>query len=127
MDENKVFTFVLSLLGQIKLYHWSTMSYIQHKALDDLHKDLSERVDLFIECYLGRYKKQPVRAMQVSMQCNTDAESVVEYLQAQNDQLKSMLRSFESAPQIQSILEEMMALMDKCVYVCNLQDCRCKM
>jgi ribosome-binding ATPase YchF (GTP1/OBG family) len=103
------------------------MSYIHHKALDDLHKELSERIDMFVESYLGRFKKQPVRLMQVSMQCNTDAEGVVEYLQAQNDQLKNMLKSFEAAPQIQSIIEEMMALMDKCVYVCNLHDCRCKM
>ncbi len=103
------------------------MSYTHHKALDDLHKELSERVDLLVETYLGRYNKQPVRPMQVNMQCNTDAENVIDYLQTQNSQLKSMLKTFDAAPQIQSILEEMMALLDKCVYVCNLHNCRCKM
>lgn len=127
MDEQKLFTYVLSLMGQIKLYHWSTMSYIHHKALDDLHGGLSEKVDLLVECYLGRYRKQPVRPMSIRLECNTDAESLFDYLEKQSDVMKSMLKSFDAAPQIQNIIEEMLALIDKCVYVCNLHDCRCKL
>jgi hypothetical protein len=38
----------------IKLYHWKTRSYAQHKATDELHEKLSEQIDKFVEVLLGK-------------------------------------------------------------------------
>jgi DNA-binding ferritin-like protein len=41
------------MLHTIKLYHWRTHSYSEHKATDNLHEAMSEQVDSFVEKLLG--------------------------------------------------------------------------
>ena len=42
------------ILHTIKLYHWKTTSYPQHKATDELHEKLAGQTDRFIEVLLGK-------------------------------------------------------------------------
>lgn len=44
----------IEMLNTIKLYHWNTHSYAQHKATDELHERLSGHVDKFVEILLGK-------------------------------------------------------------------------
>ena len=46
----------MELLMMIKLYHWKTHSYSQHKATDHLYDDLNEKIDRFVEVLLGKSK-----------------------------------------------------------------------
>ena len=46
--------FFLCMLNTIKLYHWKTTSYSQHKATDSLYENLNSNIDKFIEVYLGK-------------------------------------------------------------------------
>ena len=43
----------MEMLDTVKLYHWRTHSYSEHKATDNLHEALSEQVDSFVEKLLG--------------------------------------------------------------------------
>lgn len=44
----------IEMLNMIKLYHWNTHSYAQHKATDELHEKMSGHVDKFVEILLGK-------------------------------------------------------------------------
>lgn len=44
---------LLGLLNQIKIYHWQTSSYAEHKALGKAYEALDGLVDTFIESYMG--------------------------------------------------------------------------
>ena len=44
----------LEMLNTIKLYHWSTHSYPEHKATDELYGSLNDHIDSFIEVLLGK-------------------------------------------------------------------------
>jgi len=44
----------IEMLNTIKLYHWNTHSFSQHKATDELHERLSSHVDKFVEVLLGK-------------------------------------------------------------------------
>lgn len=44
----------LSILNVVKLYHWKTQSYSQHKATDGLYDKLNEHIDSFVEVMLGK-------------------------------------------------------------------------
>lgn len=44
----------LEILNMVKLYHWRTKSYAQHKATDELYSKLNEHIDSFIEVLLGK-------------------------------------------------------------------------
>ena len=42
------------MLNLIKLYHWKTRSYAQHKATDELYDRLNSHIDKFVEVLLGK-------------------------------------------------------------------------
>jgi hypothetical protein len=50
-------TLFLTFLIQLKIYHWQTFSYSQHKALGKSYENLDNLFDKFIEVYYGKYGK----------------------------------------------------------------------
>jgi len=44
----------LEMINMIKLYHWKTKSFSQHKATDELYTKLSENIDRFLEVLMGK-------------------------------------------------------------------------
>lgn len=44
----------LEVLNMVKLYHWKTHSYAEHKATDDLYSNLNGHMDTFIEILMGK-------------------------------------------------------------------------
>lgn len=47
-------TTFMEMLTMIKLYHWNTHSFAQHKATDEIHDRITENVDKFVEVLLGK-------------------------------------------------------------------------
>lgn len=121
MDEIHVTEYFLSLLGQIKLFHWATMSYGNHKALDDLHGSMSDLVDKFVEVYLGRFKKQPVKIFGIKMTATSDTSKLDKFLEGEREYLRKMHGQLKTSSELQNIVDEMMAELDKAVYLCNLK------
>lgn len=52
-SQNLIHVF-LEITIAVKLYHWSTQSYAEHKATDQLYENLDKNIDRFIEVYLGK-------------------------------------------------------------------------
>lgn len=54
---------LLGLLGQLRMLHWGTNSYAEHKALGKAYETLDGLVDTFIETWMGIHGKSlsPVR------------------------------------------------------------------
>jgi hypothetical protein len=50
-----------NIRDQVKLYHWQTKSFAQHKATDDLVTALDTNIDKFVETYMGRYGRPVVK------------------------------------------------------------------
>jgi hypothetical protein len=71
--------FFFELQTNIKLYHWMTSSYARHKGSDQLQGTLGEKIDRFVEVYIGRLGKPKVHKKQVSYRHMTDKE-IVGYL-----------------------------------------------
>jgi len=62
----------LEFLNMIKLYHWKTRSYAQHKATDELYGRLNENIDKFVEVLLGKHQSR-IQHMEKKMDLvNTD-------------------------------------------------------
>ena len=45
---------MIEMINIIKLYHWNTKSYAEHKATDELYEQLNSNIDKFVEVYLGK-------------------------------------------------------------------------
>ena len=123
MNDSAVFGYFLGLLAQVKMHHWCTLSYAKHKALDELHETLSEKVDLFIESWMGRLKKQPVLKLSVELPAlEGDATAKVDkYIEAERDRVLAMsAKSFAKAPELQNVLEDIATAMDQSLYLFKL-------
>ena len=53
-DKSHIVRVFFEMLNMIKLYHWKTLSYSQHKATDELFSTMQENVDKFVEVLLGK-------------------------------------------------------------------------
>ena len=52
--EKDITVMFMEILMMVKLYHWKTHSYAQHKATDDFYGSLNEHMDKFIEILMGK-------------------------------------------------------------------------
>lgn len=52
--QQSIVTMFLQMLNTVKLYHWKTSSYSQHKATDELYSNLNTNIDTFVEVMLGK-------------------------------------------------------------------------
>lgn len=53
-SQQLIVTMFLQMLNTVKLYHWKTSSYAQHKATDELYANLNTNIDTFVEIMLGK-------------------------------------------------------------------------
>jgi DNA-binding ferritin-like protein len=53
-SSQRIVTMFLQMLNTVKLYHWKTSSYAQHKATDELYANLNTNIDTFVEIMLGK-------------------------------------------------------------------------
>ena len=71
--------FLLEMLMFVKIYHWKTYSYAEHKATDELYERLNENIDRFIEVLLGKIydKRLNMKNRQIKFQ---DPSTKKEYI-----------------------------------------------
>ena len=85
----------LEMLTTIKLYHWKTRSFAQHKATDELYSRLNEHIDSFVEVLLGKDESR----IRMVAKCNPlhdykGTESFKEKIYEYREFLVSLTKSF---------------------------------
>lgn len=121
MDEATLIQHMFHLLTQLKLFHWTTMSFAKHKALDDLHSVLSDKVDVLVESYIGRFKKQPIKNFQIDVHVQSDSSKLERFLEEERSKLEAIAKQWKNAPELKNIVDEMAIELDKALYLCKLQ------
>jgi hypothetical protein len=56
--ETEIILKFIQILNIIKIYHWKTLSYPEHKATDELYESFNGRIDEFVETMLGKTGKR---------------------------------------------------------------------
>ena len=100
MDNKKkshIVRIFLEMLNTVKLYHWKTRSYAQHKATDELYEKLNGHIDTFIEVLLG---KDESRIKMVEKRCElldfSESNDFKERIYEYREFLTDMNRYFDS-------------------------------
>ena len=109
-----------NILNQIKLYHWATLSYAAHKALDDLHTILSQHFDTLIEAYLGNHNLQPLPQFTVHTKSNTDVSNITKFIQHSHKYLSKIHKKIKQS-EMQNIIDEMLTALNKTSYLLKLE------
>ena len=66
----------LQIQNQIKIFHWQTFSFAEHKAFDGIYDSLIDHVDKFLEVYMGKYGR-PYSDSGFNFYCTNYGESDV--------------------------------------------------
>jgi DNA-binding ferritin-like protein len=99
----------------LKLYHWMTTSYARHKASDQLVEELTEKIDRFVEVYIGRHGKPKVTGKkQIGYSAMSDKE-VVTYLKNQLGYLEKL--NLEKYTDLDNIRGEIIEAINQAVYL----------
>ena len=110
------------MMLNIKLYHWETFSFARHKGSDELHGNLSELIDKFVEVYMGRYKRPEYKTSFNVQVKQLNDENVVDVLNEYVQFLKYELPKYlkESDTDLTNIRDEMLGEINQTLYLFTL-------
>ena len=110
----------MTIVNQLKYYHWQTDSYSKHKALGKAYDTLNGLVDDFVEILLGKYGKElsPISInikTELELDYNSAIEEISNYL---SYELSNIL--YEKDTDLLNIRDEMLATVNKTKYLLTL-------
>lgn len=94
------------------LAHLNTTSYAEHKALGAYYDGILELTDNFTEVYFGRYKRLNITIPE------SKVVGAVEHLKELQQIIDAERGAYSS--ELQNILDEMLALINKTLYLLTL-------
>lgn len=114
-------TQLLQIHNQIRILHWQTSSYSEHKALGKLYENLDELIDTFVEVRSGQYGTSKAKNnFTISME-NIEKCNPKKCIEEGIDVLKKIYKSIsEEDTELKNILDEMISAMRKTRYLLEL-------
>lgn len=112
---------MLQLLNNIKLYHWNTFSYPQHKATDELYSCLGDNIDKFVEILLGKeHSRINLKYIQaIKIHNLNDKKALIESINRYKMYLDNMPSSFGT--DLLNIRDEILGELNKFLYLLTLE------
>ena len=80
-------TELLTLQNQLRIFHWGTDSYAEHKALGETYDALNDLIDEYVETFMGIYgrvkldKNVNVTLVDLSDNIESTVDKYIDYLQ----------------------------------------------
>lgn len=114
----------LGMLNTVKLYHWKTHSFAEHKATDELYSSLNEHIDSFVEIALGKDESR-LKTIHKSIQAFNDKKKhdfkarVYEYRRFLISMNDSLDKSRDT--DLLNVRDEILGDINKFLYLLTLQ------
>jgi len=111
----------LKIQQQLRIFHWQTDSYAQHKAFGKAYEALDALIDDFVEVYMGKYGK-----MKAKLTYNIELDNLTDnYMDYVNDYIKYFLSLNEeldatSDTDLLNIRDEMLGVLNRLKYLLSL-------
>ena len=111
----------LSIQNQIRIYHWQTKSYAEHKALGKLYEGLDPLIDAFVEAYFGnngvRKAKTSFAVQSMNYEQGASTALLNDTIQFLTNELTSVI---ENDTDLLNIRDEMISLCNQTKYLLTL-------
>jgi hypothetical protein len=117
---SKIIQNLLTLLNQIKYYHWGTDSYAKHQALNEAYNSLNTLIDEFVEILLGKYGKELASiTINIRTEAELDMNSALDEISNYfSNELTSILD--ENDTDLLNLRDEMLSIINKTKYLFTL-------
>lgn len=114
--------FFFNMREQIKLYHWQTHSFAQHKATDDLLDSLDKVIDEYVEVYMGRYGRPKMGARNNTIQVqNLNEKSMVKFLRDCIAYLQGpLIKGIKGDTELINLRDEMLGHLNQTMFLFTL-------
>lgn len=113
---------LLTILNQLKVYHWQTTSYAQHQALGGTYDALDDLVDRFIEVYMGKYGRIEAKGGSTQIDVfNIETMNIENFVDNAVDYLVGIeIPNEKTDTDLINIRDEMLAELNKLKYLLTL-------
>ena len=121
-NRSEIVQLFLEILTSIRLYHWKTRSYAQHKATDQLYEDLDGKVDEFVEVMQGKMM-HPDRVQSMNEQIKAESpdtkKDMVNKMLDFNKKMQNLdnLFSPQKDSDLLSVRDDIVALVNRFLYL----------
>lgn len=119
-------SYILVFQNQLKVHHWFTGSYAEHKALQKAYESLDELFDTFVEIYLGKNGKNSnlVSAYELKVDGWDSAQNLADYYREKGNSLVTYMRGVlnpEGDKDLLNIVDEIEGVLNQTIYLLNLK------
>jgi hypothetical protein len=114
-------TKLLTLQNQLRIHHWQTASYAEHKALGKAYEGLDPLIDSYVETYMGKYGKDLEQERNIELH-GYEKSHPMQVLQYFEDYLSEELTSdlSEKDTELMNIRDEMLSILNTTKYLLTL-------
>jgi DNA-binding ferritin-like protein len=105
----------------VKLYHWYTDSYANHKATNKLTKNLLELIDSFVEKYIGAFGRPTMRSSSIPVTNMTKAKYIKTLKTAQEYFRGPLDKLVSKNTELLNIRDELLGEIDQALYFATLK------
>jgi hypothetical protein len=105
---------------ELKMYHWQTYKHPRHKATDKLMTELLEFIDLFVEAYMGKYKRVQTPTPIELRKNITDRNVVSKLMNPFANFLKKWKKDLVGEDEFINLIEELQIEVEKTKYLMTL-------
>ena len=121
---DKVILNLLKLVTQLRIFHWQTDSYAQHKAFGNAYESLSDLIDKLVEVHQGKYGRivyTSPAGLEISNSEDLNAQEILtevaEYLTTNFNEIHDSVKDSDCL----NIRDEMVAELNKLKYLLTLK------
>jgi DNA-binding ferritin-like protein len=121
---DKVIVNLVKLQNQIRILHWQTESYAQHKALDKFYEKIGDLIDTLVEVHQGKYGRIKFETPVELNLVNIDEISIMDVLQEFNQYLVTRFDEYvdsEKDSDCTNIRDEILAEVNRLRYLLTLK------
>lgn len=122
---------LLTIQNQIKIFHWQTRSFAQHKSLDEAYSELSGLIDEFVETYMGIFGRiyaadgdfnLQLTNIDYSLEGNGLSSNMISFVEDSIEYLKSYSEDIQlkDKSDLLNIRDEMLGTLNQLKYLLSL-------
>lgn len=113
---------LLTIHNELKILHWQTNSFSEHKALGEAYDSFGEHMDELVETHFGRYGRvRPEGGISIKLY-NYELSKPKELLDGARKTLASMREVYETdgATDLSNLTDELIGIIDQTSYLITL-------
>jgi len=112
---------LIKIQEQLRIFHWQTESYAQHKAFGEAYESLTDLVDEFLEVYMGKYGKVKAK-ITYNIELDNLSENYKDYINNYISFLVGLEKDLDTADtDLLNLRDEMLAVLNKLKYLLTLK------